>query len=76
MSIVESEEEAQDSVRNLAAQRLLEVNLVAVDHLAGILCSPRQNDKSQVILHHRDHRVGNVLLLLRQAGVNVLFEFL
>lgn len=57
MAIVELKEEAENPVWNFAAQRLLEVDLIAVDHLAGVLCSPRQNDESQVILNHRDHSV-------------------
>lgn len=40
MTVVELEEEAQERVGNLAAERLLEVDLVSIDHLAGILCSP------------------------------------
>lgn len=40
MTIVEPEEKAENGVGNLAAQRLLKVYLVAIDHLAGIFCSP------------------------------------
>lgn len=74
VSVVELEEEAQDSVGNLAAQRLLEVDFVSVDHLAGILCAPRQDDERQVVLDHRDHGVGDVLLFFGQSRVDVLLE--
>jgi hypothetical protein len=40
MSIVELEEETQDSIRDFATQRLLEVDLVTVDHFSGIFSSP------------------------------------
>jgi hypothetical protein len=76
VSVVELEEETQDRVGDLAAQRLLEVDLVSADHLAGVLGSPRQNDESQVVLHHGDHSVGDVLLLLGQTSVDVLLELL
>lgn len=76
MSIVEPEEKAQNRVGNFAAQRLLEVDLVAVDHLSRILRPPRQEYKRQVVLHHGDHGVRDVLLFLGQAGVDVLLELL
>lgn len=76
MAVVELEEEAQDSVRDLAAQRLLEVDFVSVDHLAGILCAPRQDNERQVILDHRDHGVRDVLLFFGQSRVDVLLELL
>lgn len=76
MTIVEPEEEAENGVRNLAAQRLLEVYLVTTDHFSGILCSPWQNDEGQMILHHWDHRMRNVLLFLSQSSVDVLLELL
>lgn len=75
MSIVESKEEAQNCVRNFATQRLLEVDLVSIDHLSGVLCSPRQDDESQMVLDHRNHSMRNVLLFLGQSGVDVLLEF-
>lgn len=76
VSVIELEEEAQNSVGDLAAQRLLEVDFVAVDHLAGILCAPRQDDESQVVLDHRDHGVRDVLLFFGQSRVDVLLELL
>lgn len=76
MTIVEPEEKAENGVGNLAAQRLLKVYLVAIDHLAGIFCSPWQYDESQMILHHWDHRMRNVLLFLSQSSIDVLLEFL
>jgi hypothetical protein len=76
MSIVKFEEETQDSVWNLTAQRLLEVDLVTIDHFTWILSSPRQNNKSQVILNHRNHSMRNVFLLFGQTSINVLLKFL
>jgi hypothetical protein len=76
MAVVESKEETQNSIRNFAAQRLLEVDLVSVDHLSGVLRSPRQNDESQMILNHGDHGVRNVFLFLGQTSINILFESL
>lgn len=52
MSIVDLEEEIQDGIWNFTTQRLLEVDLVSIDHFAGILCTPCHNDKCQVILNH------------------------
>jgi hypothetical protein len=40
MSIVKLEEETQDGIGDFATQRLLEVDLVTVDHFSGIFCSP------------------------------------
>ena len=76
MTIVELEEEAQDCIGNFAAQRLLEVDFVSIDHLAGILASPCQDDECQMVLNHRDHGVRNVLLFFGEASVNVLIKLL
>lgn len=76
MSIVELEEETQDGIWNFASQRLLEIDLVSIDHFSGIFRSPWKNDKGQMILNHGDHRMGNVLLFLGQSCINILFEFL
>jgi hypothetical protein len=76
MTVVELEEEAQDSVGDFASQRLLEVDLVSVDHLSRVLGSPRQDDEGQMVLDHGNHGVRNVLLLFGQASVDVLVESL
>jgi hypothetical protein len=76
MSIVESEEEAQDGIWNLASQWLLEIDLVSIDHFCWVLSSPWQNNECQVILNHWNHGMRNVLLFLGQSSINVLFESL
>lgn len=76
MTVVELEEEAQESVGNLTAERLLEVDLVSIDHLARILCSPWQDDECQMIFNHRDHGMRDVSLFLAQSSIDVLLELL
>lgn len=76
MSIVDLEKEVQDGIWNFAAQRLLEVDLVSIDHLTRVLCTPCHDDKRQVILNHWDHGMRDCLLLVAQANVNVLLELL
>lgn len=76
MTIVDLEEEVQDGIWDFTTQRLLEVDLVAVDHLAWILCAPCHNDERQVILDHRNHRMRNGFLFVCQTDVNVLLESL
>lgn len=70
----ESEEEVQDAVRQSAAPGMLQINFVALDQEVRILGAPVEDDPDQMILDHRDGRVGDVALLLRQACVQVFVE--
>lgn len=75
-AVRELEEEVEDAVGDAGAQGVLQVDLVALQHQVGVLCAPVEEHPHQVVLNHRDGRVRNVLLLQRQAGVNVLLEAL
>lgn len=76
MAIVELEEETQESIWDFAAEWLLEIDLVSIDHLTGILCSPWQDDKSQMIFNHWNHCMRNVSLFLAQSSIDVLLKLL
>lgn len=75
-TVCKLEEEVEDSIGNAGAERVLQIHLVALQHHVGVLCAPVKQDPDQVVLDHGDGRMGNVLLLLVQAGVNVLLEAL
>lgn len=75
-AVRELEEEVQDAVGDARAKGVLQVHLVALQHQVGVLCAPVEQHPHQVILNHRDGRVRNVLLFLRQTGVDVLLEAL
>ena len=69
---LEFEEEVQQRIRQTAAERVLQVDLVPLEHLFRVLAAPGQHHPDEMVLQHRNHRVGNVALLLGQGGVQVL----
>lgn len=71
-SVLELEEKVEQRVRQTASEGVLQVHLVALDHVLGVLAAPEQQHPVQVVLQHRDHRVGNVALFLGQGRVQIL----
>lgn len=72
----EFEEEAQETLGNAGSQGVLQVDFVSLEHEVHVLRAPAVDDPDQVILDHRNHRVGNASLLRRQTGVEILAELL
>lgn len=68
------EEEVQNAVGNAQAERVLQVHLVALQHLLGVLGAPPEQHPRQMVLDHRDGGMRNVALVLRQRRIDVLLE--
>lgn len=73
-AVRELEEEVQNAVGDAQSEGVLQVHLVALQHLLGVLGAPPEQHPRQVVLDHRDRRVRNVALLLRQRRIDVLLE--
>ena len=72
----ELEEEVQDAIGDAGAQGMLQIDLVALEHLVEVLGAPAGHHPDQVVLDHGYRRVGDGALLRAQAGVDVLAELL
>lgn len=72
----ELEEEVQDAVRYSAAEGMLQIDLVSLEHLIGELGAPPHHHPYQMVLQHGNHRVRNITLLRAQTRVQILVELL
>lgn len=70
------EEEIQKTVWQANAERILQVDLVALEHILGMLGAPPEQLPNQMVLDHCDHGMGNVALLLGQRRIEILLELL
>lgn len=70
----ELEEEVEYPVGYPGAERVLQVHLVALEHLVGVLGAPPHNHPREVVLDHRDGGVRHVALFGGEGVVQVVAE--
>lgn len=65
----EAEEEVEDAIGETTAERMLEIDLIALQQEVRVFGAPVEQNPNQMVLDHRNGGVGDVALLLSQCSI-------